>query len=428
MCARAEFSNIATYDLPNGCPQVMLFVNGNHQPSTRMLTLADLLAPGEPLAGSELLAGSRGLGNGVTWAVSLRPYSPAIPPLKGGEIALVGTDVLARQEPPVTMAYVVRYLGARRASALAVRGEVSSQAIEAADSIGLPLLRLPDNASLHDIEQQIMRECAMYQARQEMMAAEQQGAWVGRLLSGQIMTFIEAQGPARREGYTLGMSYAVALVKPEMVEGDAQRALDRVAASLAEHSRKSEPCIISHPFEDGLALLVPADREGDLRTAVRGRNVACGLGRERPLMEAPTSLEEARLALLSSVNLHGGDPVRYDDLGAERMLLLLYLHNRPELESFVEETLGPLLKHDSRTASPLMPTILLFLGHGGRLRETAADMYVHRNTLAYRLDRASEILGVDLKDADVRLAVEIALRALPLVRHADGALQKARRQ
>ena len=223
-----------------------------------MLTLADLLAPGEPLAGSKLLAGSGGLANGVTWAVSLRPYSPAIPPLKGGEIALVGTDVLARQEPPVTMADVARYLGARRASALAVRGEVSSQAIEVADSIGLPLLRLPDNASLHDIEQQIMRECAMYQARQEMMAAEQQGAWVGRLLSGQIMTFIEAQGPARREGYTLGTSYAVALVKPEVVEGDAQRALDRVAASLAEHSRKSEPCIIAHPFEDGLALPVPA--------------------------------------------------------------------------------------------------------------------------------------------------------------------------
>jgi hypothetical protein len=391
-----------------------------------MLTLAELLAPDGPLAGSELLAGSGGLGNAVTWAVSLRPYSPAIPPLKGGEIALVGTDVLARQEPPVTMADVVRYLAARRASGLAVRGEVNSQAIEAAESTGLPLLRLPDTAPVHDIEQQIMRECALFQARQEMMAGEEQGAWIGRLLAGQIMTFIEAQGPARREGYKLGSRYAVALVKPEAVEGDGHRALDRVAAYLAAQSRKSEPCIISHPFEDGLALLVPPGGEGDLSAAVRGQSVACGLGRERPLMEAPISLEEARLALLSSIKLHGGDPVCYDNLRAERMLLLLYLHNRPELESFVEETLGPLLQHDAKTASPLMPTILLFLGHGGRLRETAADMYVHRNTLAYRLDRAAEILGADLKDAGVRLAVELALRALPLVRKENAARHKVR--
>jgi purine catabolism regulator len=341
--------------------------------------------------------------------------------LKGGEIALVGTDVLERQELPVTMADVVRQLGTRGASGVAVRGDVNAQAIAAAEGTGLPLLHLPDDISLHDVEQQIMRECALFQARQEMMAGEQPGAWVGRLLIGQIMTFIEAQGPARREGYTLGASYAVALVKPEPEEGAAQRILDHVASALGEHGRKSEPCIISHPFEDGLAVLVPPGREDDLSAAVRGQGLACGLGRERPLMEAPVSLEEARLALLSSVKLHGGDLVAYDNLGAERMLLLLYLHDKAELESFVEETLGPLLRHDAKTASPLMPTILLFLGHGGRLRETAADMYVHRNTLAYRLDRAAEILGADLKDADVRLAVEIALRALPLVRSENGA-------
>src|SRR5260370_5639788 len=198
-----------------------------------MLTIADLLAPGGPLAEAELLAGSGALGNSVTWAVSLRPYSPAIPPLKGGEVALVGTDVLARHELPVTIADVVRQLSAHGASGLAVRGEVNAQAIDEAERLGLPLVGLPNDALLHDIEQAIMRECAMVQARLEMMAGEEPGAWIGRLLSGQIMTFVEAQGPARREGYALGTSYLLALLLTNDTRREGKRNFDTFVLPFA---------------------------------------------------------------------------------------------------------------------------------------------------------------------------------------------------
>lgn len=362
-----------------------------------------------------MLAGAPGADNGVTWAVSLRPYAPAIPPLKGGEIALVGTDVLARHEPPVTLADVVRPLATRGASALVVRGEIDPRAVEVAEAEGLPLIRLPDDAALNEVEQAIMRECALFQARREIMASEEPGAWITRLLTGQIDTFVEAQGPARREGYTLSNSYTAALVTPLDPDDDARSGLEQVVAGQAERNRKRDLAIIAHPFEDGLVLLVPPGSDKALRSLLQGKRVACGLGNERPTLEAALSLEEARLAVVSSAMLHNGRTVRFEELGAERMLLLLYMHHRSELETFVQKTLGPLLKHDAKSATRLLPTVSSYVGHGGRLRETAADIYVHRNTLAYRLERAAEILGVDLKDADARLAVEMALRALPLV-------------
>jgi purine catabolism regulator len=95
--------------------------------------------------------------------------------------------------------------------------------------------------------------------------------------------------------------------------------------------------------------------------------------------------------------------------------VLLYRDHPGALRAFVNDTLGPLIKHDERSATPLLPTVKAFTEHGGRLRETAAEIFVHRNTLAYRLDRAAELLGADLKDASTRLAVEIALRALHLL-------------
>jgi hypothetical protein len=381
---------------------------------TILLTLSDLLAPGAPLAGADVLAASRALDNNVTWAVSLRPYAPAIPPLKGGEIALAGTDTLARHEPPVTLSDVVRQLSARGAAGIAIRGHMDPQAVQVAEELGLPMLHLPESAALHEIEQEIMHECALIQARHEIMAGEEQGAWIGRLLSGETLTFAEAQASARREGYTLSPTCLVALAAPLDSPEPEARHIDEVVAMVAPTEGKRRPNVIAHRFEDALVLLIPPGEEGSVRAALHGRPLACGLGTEKPLLEAKESLEEARLALLSSLLLHQGKPVRYDRMGVDLLLILLYKHHRAQLDAFVEQTLGPLLGHDARSGTPLLPTVASYVTHGGRLRETAAEIYIHRNTLAYRLDRASEILNADLKDADARLAIEIALRALPL--------------
>jgi PucR family transcriptional regulator, purine catabolism regulatory protein len=127
------------------------------------------------------------------------------------------------------------------------------------------------------------------------------------------------------------------------------------------------------------------------------------------------SLEEAKLAAVGSRYLRGGTPTHYEELGADRLLLLLHRDAPDELQSFVQATLGPLLEHDRRSSVKLAPTIEAYVRHGGRLRETASALYVHRNTLAYRLERASDLLGLDLRDPHRRLAVELAFRALPLI-------------
>src|SRR5438552_10102955 len=117
------------------------------------LTVRDLLLPGEPLDPAEVLAGQNGLHNPVSWAVSLRPYPPAFPRLRGGELALVATEHLLRLEPPTTLADVIRHLASRGAAGVAVRGEIGEAAVEAAQESGLPLLLLQPDAPLPDIEQ-----------------------------------------------------------------------------------------------------------------------------------------------------------------------------------------------------------------------------------------------------------------------------------
>jgi len=375
-----------------------------------------LLLPGEPLDPAEVLAGYGHLGNAVSWVASLRPYPPAFPRLRGGELALVTVEFMTRLDPPTTLADVVRQLVARGVAGVAVRGPVDEHAVETANASGLPLIQLLSEVPLPDIEQAIMRACALYQARREMLGSEEPDSWIDELLLGRISSQAEAESLARRAGSRLAPRYSVAYFGgPRTGDSDHKR-LAALQETLDREARASAMRPFVQKRDDGLAVLIPPDPDVKLLEALEESGLPCGIGTERPVIEAGQSLAEARLAEVASELLASCAPVRYSDMGSDRLLVLLYRDRPGDLAAFVEDTLGPLLSRDAESATPLLPTLESFVLHGGRLRETASDIYVHRNTLAYRLDRAAEVLGVDLKDPQTRLSIELALRALPLVR------------
>ena len=64
-----------------------------------------------------------------------------------------------------------------------------------------------------------------------------------------------------------------------------------------------------------------------------------------------------------------------------------------------------------------VPTLATYLDLGGRYDDTARALFIHRNTLRYRLNRITEISGHDLADVDTKLNLHLAVRAWRL-RHA----------
>ncbi|MEO6457595.1 MAG: helix-turn-helix domain-containing protein [Chloroflexia bacterium] len=384
--------------------------------SRTTLTVGDLLLRGEPLDPAEVLAGESRLSNAVSWVVSLRPYPPAFPRLRGGELALVAAEHIARLDPPTTLASVVAHLASRDAAGVAVRGEVDQQAREAASAAGLPLLQLADDAQLPDIEQAIMRECALYLARREMTFPGDPLAWIDAALEGILGEDRAALEEARRSGYEPSTPVSIGLVAhTHNIEANLAKHFDKAIKTQGTPPAGSLGRPLVRVFGSNLVVILPVGYVETLKRAVRVYGVACGISDAKTVQQAKDSLAEAEMSLLASQRLYDNRPIQYADMGADRLLLLL-LRDRPmELKTFVEQTLGPLLRHDASSASPLLPTVRSFVEHGGRLRETASQIYVHRNTLTYRLDRAAELLGANLKEPRARLAIELALRALPLL-------------
>jgi DNA-binding PucR family transcriptional regulator len=80
------------------------------------------------------------------------------------------------------------------------------------------------------------------------------------------------------------------------------------------------------------------------------------------------------------------------------------------LQSLRERLLGPLLAYDDRHRAELLPTLQEFLACSGSWNACAAKMYVHVNTVRYRIRRIEELTGRDLSCLDDQVDFFLALR------------------
>ena len=181
----------------------------------------------------------------------------------------------------------------------------------------------------------------------------------------------------------------------------------------------AESAIALYPAEpeDGLAVARRQIEEVRQRVATRleGMTVSAAVGRLYPrALDAPRAYREAEQTLTIALRLFGPNrTTAFDDLGIYR--LLFHLHGTPELMSFYEETLQKVVEHDDRHGSELIPTLKAFFANHGNLSRTAEALYLHRNTVSYRLQRVEEIIGLHLDDEDDRFRLQLALKLRDLV-------------
>ena len=84
----------------------------------------------------------------------------------------------------------------------------------------------------------------------------------------------------------------------------------------------------------------------------------------------------------------------------------------PVLRSFTERLLGPLADYDARHNAELLPTLRAFLACDGSWSACASRMYVHVNTVRYRIGRIEALTGRDLSALADRVDFFLALRGV----------------
>ena len=83
--------------------------------------------------------------------------------------------------------------------------------------------------------------------------------------------------------------------------------------------------------------------------------------------------------------------------------------SHPGVVSMARRLLAPLVRDCDGT---LLKTLESYLRHSGGTSAICDELYIHRNTLAYRVRKLEELLGADLQDGQVRATLMLAVRVM----------------
>ena len=81
----------------------------------------------------------------------------------------------------------------------------------------------------------------------------------------------------------------------------------------------------------------------------------------------------------------------------------------PQKAAYYLALVEPLRQYDREHHGDLLKTMWAYLRHGGNSVRTANALFIHRNSLRYRLARIHALTSLDPDDPDARLALQIAV-------------------
>lgn len=178
----------------------------------------------------------------------------------------------------------------------------------------------------------------------------------------------------------------VILVK-ELTEADARREIEKAAKSL-EHFL----------LKEGIS---------DIRISY-GTVV-------HEIKEVSRSYKEAKMALdVGKIFFDERDIIAYSELGIGRLIYQLPI---PLCKMFIREIFGG--KSPDEFDEETLTTIYKFFENSLNVSETSRQLFIHRNTLVYRLDKLQKSTGLDLRVFEDAITFKIALMVVKYMRYME---------
>ncbi|MDX6651327.1 MAG: hypothetical protein QOJ38_108 [Solirubrobacterales bacterium] len=260
----------------------------------------------------------------------------------------------------------------------------------------------------------------------EWASEEASGGFVAALLAREVTDRGDILARASELGADLGQGGGVAIVRaaPRAPQDGDWRA--RVLTLVTRAARAVSPGALPGLAEGEsgeVVVIAPVGDDERLRRAAEGlsRELAEGLAgfvvtvaHSRHAAD-PVDLyragKEARLAA-NVAEAEGLGVLAFEDTGAYRLLLPAMSEDPGELERFYSETIEPLIAYDEQYETELTTTVEAYLENDGNVAATAQQLFTHRHTIRYRLERAKELCGHDVASTAGREKLGLGLKAM----------------
>lgn len=133
------------------------------------------------------------------------------------------------------------------------------------------------------------------------------------------------------------------------------------------------------------------------------------------IKEVSRSFKEAKMALdVGKIFFGDRDIIAYSELGIGRLIYQLPI---PLCKMFIREIFGG--KSPDDFDEETLTTIYKFFENSLNVSETSRQLFIHRNTLVYRLDKLQKSTGLDLRIFEDAITFKIALMVVKYMRYME---------
>jgi DNA-binding PucR family transcriptional regulator len=278
------------------------------------------------------------------------------------------------------------------------------------------LLGEPDEEGLeflHLAAVACLTEVAVEEAREEV-EQNLRGSFLEELRSRPDMDPVEIVRRAGRLGCDL--SHGAVVLCAELTTDRPRHVVATIAGEY--------PGALAQHMEDRVYAVLPAETPESTQAAAR--ELATRLQRHGIVgvssfysdpAELSRAIQEAELVLDVLRRSDGeGGPIPEDiGRGTYRLLFRVLASHPEEVRSFYEDTIAPAVRYDDQYATDLVGTLEAYLDRNCNMNATAAAIYAHRHTVAYRLDRVKELTGLDPMQSEDRERLGLGLKAYRII-------------
>lgn len=368
------------------------------------------------LDGMELIAGEAGLDRMVTWSymVQTRPYGDH---MNQGNFAMIVVDYVRFDFDEVMVSF--EELAALGISGLGIsvvddREAVPQSLIDRADELSVPLFYIRwESASFVDIAQSIGSIICDNNAHNKKT-----GDYLYNLLFGYAINHKYIEKISGQFGLDFSKPYRAGIIVVDRKYGinleQDEHNYEYYAncLNLEVSNMKGHPMFMR--FLNKFVLLFEARedksierevenvlRELDERPEFKGLiKSTCILGAAyKDPSKFGISYQEAK-SLISKKDILP-NPKKKKVLSASSMGIYKYMFNNGnhiEILNYCDSKLRKLEEYDHANGTYLQETLLAYFMNGFVVGKTAEALFIHRNSLQYRLDKIEELLNIELND------------------------------
>lgn len=361
-----------------------------------------------------LIAGKGGIHNLVTW-VHMVETTEASDFLEGGEIAFTTGLGLGNR---TNLLDLIQLMYEKKVAGVIVNTgpfieEIPQDTIDFCNENNFPLFVIPWKIHLAEV----MRIFCFAITKDEQRILETAAGFKNAIFFPKQEELYVV--PLSQQGFRVNWKYAVCMMNLSHTATDLPVRLEQLVNSLDTYARHkydnfaifshdSEILIVAGNYsEHALHTFIQDLRSRASQLLASGESVSMGCGKlTKSIRCLWKSYRQAKsIQKLQENGKIDHSLIFYSDMGIYK--LLMGIEDREIIQEYYDKSIRPLLDYDEKNDSDLAVVLRAYLNHNGSVKETADELYVHRNTINYKLTRISEILDMDLSQLNTRLQLSV---------------------